>query len=511
MIDYVPSIFNDVIGPVMRGPSSSHTAAAWRIGSLARDMLRGRACSVLVEFDADGSLVETYHTQGSDMGLAAGLLGIPMTDPDAARALALAEGRADLTFRVTDRKAEHPNNYALTLKDRMGEIRFEAVSIGGGMIELRRFQGVPLRLRGDLHEHLALCDDPGALMAELAALGGWERLECHGAEGRKLVRAAALSDRAGELSRLPGACIFHLRPVVSVLSPANLSLPFETLEQYEQGVADNGQPIWQHALAFEAARGGTDERTVLREAGRVLRVMRDAAREGLEAEYSNRVLHRQAHKLCADGPLPSPLLNRAARLVTAVMQAKSAMLPIVAAPTAGSCGCLPGTLLALGEEMGLTEESLIQALLTAGLIGLFFAQRATFAAEEAGCQVECGAASGMTAAAVAMLLGAGARQSLGAASMALQAVSGLACDPVAGRVEVPCLGKNVMAGANALTCAAMAQAGFDPVLPLGETIDALMRIGQSLPRSLRCTLGGLGDTPASYRLAERLSNVQKEG
>lgn len=507
MADYVPSIFNDVIGPVMRGPSSSHTAAAWRIGSLARDLLEGESCPVLVEFDADGSLVETYHTQGSDMGLAAGLLGIPMSDPDAARALMLAAKQIDLTFRVTGCRAEHPNNYALTLKSRTGEIRFEAVSVGGGMIELRRFQGVPLRLRGDLHEYLSLCKDPGAVMEALTALGGWERLQQYEANGQWLIRAASLIDRTGEFSRSLAAGIYHLKPVVPVLTPANISLPFETLEQYEQGMLGNGRSVWEHALAYEAARGGMGEQAVLYEARRALRVMRDAAYEGLSAEYPDRILHRQAHMLRADGPLPSPLLNRAARLVTAVMQAKSAMLPIVAAPTAGSCGCLPGTLLALSEEMGLEEERLVQALLAAGLIGLFFAQRATFAAEAAGCQVECGAASGMTAAAVATLLGADARRCIAAASMALQAVSGLACDPVAGRVEVPCLGKNIMASANALVCAAMAEAGFDPVLPLGETIDALMRIGQSLPRALRCTLGGLGEAPASRLLAERLMTV----
>ncbi len=504
MTNYVPSIFNDVIGPVMRGPSSSHTAAAWRIGTLARSILGTSAGTVLVELDADGSLADTYHTHGSDMGFAAGLMGISLTDPDAVGALPLARARNGLAFHITDRKADHPNRYAVTVAQGGGSLCFEAISTGGGMIELRAFAGIALSLYGDLHEHLMLTEDPAALLAGLGRMD-FEHLAVYGSGSRQLVRAAALKDRRKELSALDTPHVFYLPPVVPVLSPARIALPFASFEAYASEVLPDGAPIWRHALAYESARGGIGEEAVMDEARRVLGVMREAAEDGLTADYADRILGRQAHLLSPDGPLPSRLINRAVRLTTAVMQAKSAMLPIVAAPTAGSCGCLPGTLLALGEEMGLADEQLAQALLAAGLIGLFFVQRATFAAEVAGCQVECGAASGMAACAAAMLIGASARQSLAAASMALQAVSGLACDPVAGRVEVPCLGKNVMASANALSCAAMAQAGFDPVLALGETIDALMMIGQSMPRALRCTFGGLGDTPTSCRLAEELA------
>jgi L-serine dehydratase len=118
--------------------------------------------------------------------------------------------------------------------------------------------------------------------------------------------------------------------------------------------------------------------------------------------------------------------------------------------------------------------------------------------------MECGAASGMAAAAVTELYGGTARQCLAAASMALQGITGLACDPVAGRVEVPCLNKNIMAGVNALACATMALADFDQVIPLHQTIDAIYEIGQSLPQALRCTYGGLGLTKASAEIQARL-------
>ena len=173
------------------------------------------------------------------------------------------------------------------------------------------------------------------------------------------------------------------------------------------------------------------------------------------------------------------------KYITAIMEVKSAMGVIVAAPTAGSCGGLPGTLIGVGRTLGLPREEIVKAMLAAGLIGVFIAESATFAAEVAGCQVECGAGSGMAAAGVALMLGGTVAQCLDAASMALQNITGLACDPVANRVEVPCLGKNIMCGFNAVACANMALAGFDKVIPLDETIAAVYDVGLMLPLDLR--------------------------
>jgi L-serine dehydratase len=147
-------------------------------------------------------------------------------------------------------------------------------------------------------------------------------------------------------------------------------------------------------------------------------------------------------------------------------------------------------------------------MLAAGLIGVFIAEAATFAAEVAGCQVECGAGSAMAAAALAQMMRGSVEHCLDAASMALQNISGLVCDPVANRVEVPCLGKNVMCGLNAVASANMALAGFDKVIPLDQTIAAIYDIGRKLPLELRCTLGGLGRTEASALIREKLENAR---
>ena len=148
-----------------------------------------------------------------------------------------------------------------------------------------------------------------------------------------------------------------------------------------------------------------------------------------------------------------------------------------------------------------------KALLAAGLVGVFIATAWTFAAEVGGCQAEGGSAASMAAAALVTLAQGSLAEAVAAASMAMQSMIGLVCDPVANRVEVPCLGKNVMAASNALACANMALAGYDPVIPLDEVIETAKRVAGQMPRELRCTaLGGLSITPTSRAIEERLAS-----
>jgi L-serine dehydratase len=235
-------------------------------------------------------------------------------------------------------------------------------------------------------------------------------------------------------------------------------------------------------------------------------------REGLkEKSYPGRILGHQSHLILAaekEGKIISSPLNIVLSYVTALMESKSSMEIIVAAPTAGSCGTLGGTIFGIADQLSKDFDDIVKAFLAAGLIGVFIADKYTFAAEEGGCQVECGAASAMAAAGLVQLMGGSARHAVNASSMALQNCLGMICDPVADRVEVPCLGKNILAATNALNSANMAIAGFDPVIPLNEVIDAMKKVGVEIPRSLCCTgLGGLSQTPTSLRLHEKLSRL----
>lgn len=246
----------------------------------------------------------------------------------------------------------------------------------------------------------------------------------------------------------------------------------------------------------------------------IVLTMQNSILEGLQGtQYDDRILgyqsgafqtHMENQRLLDGG-----VLNQIILYTTAMMEMKSAMGVIVAAPTAGACGGLPGAVLGAASVMGLSIDDMTRAMLAAGMIGVFIAAHATFAAEVGGCQAECGAGSGMAAAALTTLAGGTPTQAVNAASMALQNILGMICDPVANRVEVPCLGKNVLAASNALACANMALADFDVVIPLDEVIDTMHQVGKSLPSELRCTgLGGLSITPTSKEIESRLNRSQ---
>ena len=244
----------------------------------------------------------------------------------------------------------------------------------------------------------------------------------------------------------------------------------------------------------------------------LVRIMEGSVAEGVAGtEYDDRILPAQTGLLkdhLASGKLlDAGMLNTILLYVSAIMEVKSSMGVVVAAPTAGSCGALPGAVVGAGHSLGASTEDMARAMLAAGIIGVFLTAGSTFAAEVCGCQAECGAGSGMAAAALVTLAGGGTDQALAAASMALQNTLGLICDPVANRVEVPCLGRNVLAAGNALTCANMALAGFDEVIPLDEVIRTMDDVGKAMPHELRCTaLGGLSVTETSKAVEERLTN-----
>lgn len=272
----------------------------------------------------------------------------------------------------------------------------------------------------------------------------------------------------------------------------------------------NEKPLWKWAVEYEVQRGGLSESEVIDRMIDIVCIARTSIQSGLAGtSYDDRILGYQSggfqKKLEAGQLLDAGVLNQMVLYTTAMMEVKSSMGVVIAAPTAGACAALPASCLAVGESLSLTDEEIAKAFLAAGLIGVFIATAWSFAAEVGGCQAEGGSAAAMSAAALVTMAGGTTSQATGAASMALQNMLGLICDPVASRVEVPCLGKNVIAASNAISCANMCLAGFDPVIPLDETIDAARRVSERMPREHRCTaLGGLATTPTSLQIEKRL-------
>jgi len=520
---YYPSIFNDVIGPVMRGPSSSHCAASVRIGRMARDLMGGDLDEIRIEFDPSGSLATTHDTQGSDMGLFAGFLGWEATDErlvDSARAI--REAGIKVTISISDYGAEHPNTYKLTLKNATTQHEMIAVSTGGGMIEVIEIDGIRVSMSGDYYETLIYLDaDADQVLRYLKERGDADEIRLLRGPDAQLVEIKAqrfLDEQVIDdlCARYGVRAIKRLGPVLPVMSHRETRVPFITCEQMFDYSKSRGLELWQLAIHYERARGNVSRDQVFEMMRNIVGIMQKSILAGLQGtEYADRILGYQSGRFAAkmehDRLLDGGLLNRMILYVTAMMEMKSSMGIIVAAPTAGACGGLPGACIGAASAMGLSLDDMTKAMLAAGMIGVFIAARSTFAAEVCGCQAECGAASGMAAAALVSLAKGTVEQATGAASMALQNILGLICDPVANRVEVPCLGRNVLAASNALACANMALADFDAVIPLDEVIDTMDKVGRSIPSELRCTaLGGLSITRTSREIEKRLNRSRRE-
>jgi len=487
------SILNHVLGPVMRGPSSSHSAGSLRIGRLCRDLMGGNVTAIDCEYDPNGSLATTHLSQGSDLGLTGGLLGWEASDkrlPDYRKHARDAGLRFDV--HTIEYGAEHPNTYRLRVYNGDEQHVVTAVSVGGGMIEVTNIDTTAVSLEGDQH-----------VLVAFAADGSMAGIRCS--------TEPFPPDAADHLKSETGAVnIRYLHPVVPVCGDETTRVPFRNATQMLAYDSDRNSSLPKLALEYEAARSGMSHAELRRQVKHVLATMQESLRIGRAGtRYADRILPSQVGRYQAaekQGVLiGGSAFNEVVMSVTSVLEAKSAMEVIVAAPTAGSCGVVPGALLGVGATTGAGDDLLVDALLTAGLIGMFIADGATFAAEEGGCMAECGSASGMSAAALVVMANGTTQQALAAASQALQNSFGMTCDTVANRVEAPCLGKNTMAAANALTAANMALAGFDHLIPIDEVIVAMAKVGKQMPRELCCTgLGGIAICPSSKAIEARL-------
>ena len=514
-----PSIFNDVLGPVMRGPSSSHSAAALRIGRLALDLMDGQLDRVIVEYDPNGSLVTTHESQGSDLGLFGGLMGWNTDDP---RLLnfreEIVQAGIDVDIRYVSYGAEHPNNYRLTLIHSERQRILEAISTGGGMIIVQSIDGIPVHFEGDYFETILILKSDGTdLLANTASHPTLEKAQLCSSDNGTLLQLSSRQplpqNLLTELAKDPAVeSLANLSPVLPVLGKKDLTVPFLSCEEMLAYRQQEGGTLTLGELAarYEAARGGISTAEVRTRMGTLVDIFESSISTGLGGtEYEDRILPCQSvgfdEKQKEGKLLPGDVLNRIILYVTAMMEMKSSLGVIIAAPTAGSCGALPGAVFGASDAMGWTRDQRIEAMLTAGLIGVFITSTSTFAAEVAGCMAECGSGSSMAAAALTGLAGGTLEQQLSAASQALQNSFGMTCDTLANRVEAPCLGKNVMAATNALSCSNMALANYQHLVPLDEVIEAMRQVGDLMPREICCTgLGGLAITPASREIEERL-------
>ncbi len=516
-----PSIFNDVIGPVMRGPSSSHCAASLRIARLCRDLIDENIKDILIEFDPNGSLATTHKSQGSDMGLFGGFLGweayderLPQSDQH------LATAGINVTINILDIGATHPNTYKITLQNNQETRKLTAISTGGGMIEVIEIDGVPVSMAGDYFETLIYCNKPEHIIQFIKASVAFDDIELHKGEISFIeIKSQSFLDATiyKELQEMDEVLfIKQLQPVLPVMARKNMQVPFISCNEMLEYNQDKNKALWELAVDYEMARGNISASEVIEKMRAIVHIMGNAIEIGLKGtKYSDRILGSQSpqykEKMDAGKLMGGDLNNRIIMYTSAMMEVKSSMGVIVAAPTAGSCGAIPGALFGTAHSLQLQEDVLVKAMLSAGLIGVFIAAHATFAAEVGGCMAETGSAGGMAAAAIVEMQGGTLQQCIAASSLALQNSLGIICDPIGNRVEAPCLGRNVMAATNAVSSANMALSNYEHLIPLDEVIETMKAVGDQIHYTLRCTnLGGLSITSSAKKIEAMLEEMPQK-
>ncbi len=286
-------------------------------------------------------------------------------------------------------------------------------------------------------------------------------------------------------------------------------LKYESIEELVREAEKENVRIGELVLKDQAASMEKEALEVYEKMELAFQVMRESVKTGMNKDlkstsgltggegYLMNEYSKKEEGLCGG------FMTRAIARALSVAGCNASMGRIVAAPTAGSCGILPGCLVSLYEEKGFDEKEIVMSMFTAAAFGMVVAARASIAGAQGGCQAECGSAAAMAAAALVELKGGSPKQCADAFAIAISSQMGLVCDPVAGLVEIPCIKRNASGLMIAFSSADMALAGIDARIPADECLDAMKEVGDSLPGTLKETAGGgLATTPTGKKLRD---------
>ena len=288
-------------------------------------------------------------------------------------------------------------------------------------------------------------------------------------------------------------------------------LKYDSVAELVNEAEKRGLKLSELVLKSQAQIAERTEAEMFAQMARSLEVMKESVQEGMSKDKRSASgltggdAYKMNEALLGGNTIAGPFFGKAMVKAIAVAQTNACMGRIVASPTAGSCGILPAALLTLQEERNIPDKDLIMALFTASAIGIVIATNASVAGAAGGCQAESGAASAMAAAALVELCGGTPKQAEHACAIALKNILGLACDPVAGLVEIPCIKRNAGGVGNALVAAELALAGVESHIPADEVIVAMKKVGDMMSPTLKETAeGGLAVTPTGKKLCEKV-------
>lgn len=509
----VLSIF-DILGPVMIGPSSNHTAGAVRIGKIARMIFGEELIRINLYFY--GSLAETYKGHMTDAAVVAGLLDMEVDDQRIKKSLRIANSK-DINVKVYTQPLsdKNPNTIELELKSNLGSVKISAISIGGGEIILTNIDEFGVNFSGNKDMIIVILkEDHSEIISEIKDILGKNIISTESIRGDSRYLICFYLENV--ISKLTLESIMSIKGINFVRLIKSLysyklkdSCPsFKTIREMLSIAKNNNESLPQVVIGYESKRSGLKEKEIRNKTTYIWNAMKDEIAQGLNRD--NQLIgglmdgkdSKRLHKAIQEGKLVfgKPLALAVARAI-ACGEVNASMGRVVAAPTAGAVGVIPSVILTTAEVLDSGEQDIIDSLLVAAGIGLVIAYKAPISGAIGGCQSEIGVASAMAAAAIVQLGGGNSEQVTQAMALALKNILGLVCDTVAGPVEVPCIKRNIIGVANAFAVADMALAGIKSIIPPDEVIDALRNIQILMPMELKdTTLGGLGSTETAKRL-----------
>lgn len=509
----------DIMGPIMVGPSSSHTAGAVRIGLMAGQLCDYNPLEIKVLFY--GSLANTYSFHKTDVAIVAGILGMNVDDKRIKDSINIAwEDSIKVEFGLAEIKDAHPSTIIIILKDQNGkEYIVRSATIGGGNILIETINNYAVNLDGKQNiivgnTTISNKDEFETLMK--GVLEKNTKIEVFDKTKNGMYLFKVNSEKAfaknekiklNSLSTI-NECYF----LEAIMNASNNHMEFyDNVEKLVDASKINNVPIYSTVISYECEKSNRTYEEVFNEMIDNYSAMKESIEKGInvESEMLANIFKGNTKKMNefikSDRSICGIELSKVVRNALAVMEVNGSMGKILACPTAGSAGTVPAAVITIAEANNIPVEKVVKSLFTGAGLGMIIAKNATISGAVGGCQAECGVASGMAAAIITEMFGGNYSQITSALSLALGNVLGLVCDPVAGTVEIPCIQRNVMAAANAIVSAEMALAGVDSVIPADEMILALKEVGDLMHDSLKDTLGaGISNTPTGKRIEKQL-------
>ncbi len=507
------SIF-EIIGPVMVGPSSSHTAGMARIGMMAHRIAGFVPAHVRMLLSP--GMRQTYRGHRSDVAILGGILGKKEDAADLADSRNQAQERGMKTeIAFLDDGLFPPNTVRLDMTSSEGdEISVTGISIGGGSMTICEVDGHALRLNPDCF-HLLLWGD----VRGISFPGDAELTLSPDFAAATFVRRPE-EDFLAALRENQNLRRFRLvEPVLSYGATVSEKRKFSECTEAIEICRKEGIPLARLAILYEMDRSGLSEEEIRTLMAKQLEVMRGSVRRGTEEK--NRMLYgltggedgkRLLGAVRSGTTISGGIVPEAVAKALGVMEHNASMGCIVAAPTAGSAGIIPGCMLTIQEHHGISDERILDALFVSAIAGVIMAHRdVSFSGSVGGCQGEVGVPSAIAAAGIASLFTDDPAVIFEAMAICMKNLLGLVCDPIAGPIEVPCIKRNAVGVANAFISADMACAGITSYIPPDQVIDALIDIQHRLPAELRCTVtGGLACTEKAVCLRRDLAKELEE-